>query len=83
MTDNVTSLRGDPVIQRKPNPAVVELFEDMLEAARPGEIIGFIGAIIDSDGCSLIRRAGIATRGLLGALTIAQHRLIRDFEAEE
>ena len=78
--DNVASLYGNPVIQKKANPGVVKLLEELLESARSGVVIGFAGAVIDCDDCSAPRRAGVATRGLLGALAIAQHRMIREFE---
>ena len=83
MTDNVQSLHGDPVIQRKADPDVVKLLKGMLEEAQSGEIIGFVGAILHCNDLSSICRAGIATRVLLGSLTMTQHCLIRDFEAEE
>ncbi len=78
MTDNVQSLRGGPVIKREPVPDVVKLFEDLLEAAQSGEIVGFAGAYLHCDDCTSYRRAGMITRGLLGALAIVQYRLLSE-----
>ncbi len=73
--ENVASLWGDPIITNKPDSDVVELFEEMLEAARSGEIIGFAGAVLHGDRSTSRRKAGTSSYAMLGALTAVLHRL--------
>ncbi len=78
MDHNIESLFGDAVVTHKPNPDVIKALEEVLEMARSGEIVGFVGAVLHGDDSTTIRRAGYSTRGLIGTLVIAEHLLILD-----
>lgn len=78
--DNVVSIHGGPVIQKVRRDDVVEELEEMLEMARSGEIVGFAGAILYHDAATGVRRAGLATRALIGAIETAKFHLLSESE---
>ena len=83
MTDkpesNVESLYGGAVIADfDTHPAVIELLEEMLEAAQSGEILGFTGVVMHSDGSTSLREAGLSNRSTIGGLEVAKIRLVMD-----
>lgn len=66
---------GVLVKERQPNTDTVELLEDMLAMAKAGEAVGFSGAILYFDGVAAVRRAGLASHALTGAVFAALHRM--------
>jgi len=57
--------------------AVVKVLEHLLEQARAGEIDAFAGGFSRTDGATAhVLAGGYVTSGMIGALTIVQHRII-------
>lgn len=80
--EKVSSLFGGAVItgDKEPDPDLVEELENLLEAAKAGEIIGLAGAILYFDKTTSTRCVGTVNRATLGALMITQHGLIHLFK---
>lgn len=70
---NVVGLNGAPVPRAgEPRPEVVERLERLLEMARSGEIQGVGAAVLYRDDSTQVFAVGLATRGMLGAVTMLQ-----------
>ena len=52
MTDNVVSLRGEPIPQRESEPWIdaAEMLENLAGRVRAGEVIGVGVAFVEADG---------------------------------
>jgi len=71
MSDRVVSLGGGPIPDgNEAVPEVVELFEELLERARSGDIVGVCGGLAHFDGTTSGFRSGAQGRGLIGCLSI-------------
>lgn len=75
---NVKSINGS-VIQGEPNPRVVALLEQQLEAARRGEVSGVAIATLSPDGCAGALWAHQSEYfSLIGAVARLQYKLLDD-----
>ena len=79
MSDKVVSLHGTPVpTQNEPNPTLINELEQLLAAARSGEIVGLAGAYVRSDRITHYVYAGqVDSYGLIGGLECVKERLVR------
>ena len=59
------------------NPEVVKELEELLDKARAGDITGLAYVSLHAGDFSTAASAGRLTRGVIGALAILQHRLIK------
>lgn len=80
--DNVKSLFGGPVIQRKPDADTVEMLERLAEKARSGEIVGVGAVVLYSDQANGFCKAGSATPGTLGQIALMQAAYVRELEGD-
>ena len=77
MTEKVTSLFGGPTGVLAPSEFVIRELEELLEAARSGEVIGMVVGLALYDGCSRYRIAGtVGSYGLLGSVRLAEADLV-------
>lgn len=75
---NVTTIKGN-VLPGTPNPRVIELLEQQLEAARRGEVSGVAIATLSPDGCAGALWAHQSDYfSLIGAVARLQYRLLQD-----
>ncbi|WGR74331.1 MULTISPECIES: hypothetical protein [unclassified Bradyrhizobium] len=75
---NVVGLRGGEIrAPGEPDPLVVEGLEELLEAARSGEIKGIAVASLHHDGAVSGRRHGYQNYTLIGIMT----RMINDISS--
>lgn len=76
---NVEPIHAGVLIpQRSVDADTVRVLEEMLAAARSGEIIGFAGAVLLFGGLAARRRAGTGSYSLAGALQSSVHILHRE-----
>lgn len=76
-TDNVTALRGGPVLARVPNDGCISYLRNLLEQAESGEVVGFVGSALHGDGKASYVIAGIiGTYALVGGIEMAKAELI-------
>lgn len=78
--DNVRSLFGQPIVRREVNPACVKILEQMVEAARSGEVVGVALVAVYSDEGTTTRRGGVLTIGALGQISRLHARVMRDLD---
>lgn len=77
MSDNVISLTGSAVVQRKPNESCVSELRALLEMAEAGEIVGFAGAILHGDASAAYRVFGtVGGYGMVGAVECVRSHLV-------
>jgi len=77
MSEKVTSLFGGPTGVLAPSEFVIRELEELLEAARSGEVIGMVVALALHDGCSRYLIAGtIGGYSLLGSVRLAESELV-------
>lgn len=80
--DNVKSLFGGPIVQREANTACVKILEEMLDAAKSGEVVGVALAAVYSDRGTTCRAGGVATYGLVGQLVRVQRDVLVDLDGD-
>jgi hypothetical protein len=75
MSENVVSLKGDPIQSQKASQDVVDELEEWLQRAKAGEIAGIAIAAYYRDGASGHRMAGALSRSMIGQLFSLMQRI--------
>jgi hypothetical protein len=85
MTSNVVGIRpGQAVSAKEPNPAAIEVLEELLELARSGEVVGVAVAAYFAGGATTWRVGGVHGRGTIGVLEIMKTDFVmRDLKESE
>lgn len=74
---NVSSLHGGAVITATPNQPCIDELERILEAAKSGDIIGFVMASVNGNKTTSYTIAGIAGGfPLVGAIEMAKQEIV-------
>lgn len=77
--EKVVSLRGEPIIQPGViQPDLIGALEELLEAAKAGELAGFSAALLYKDDCTSFRINGRRNRGLLGCVEMMKFALLQE-----
>lgn len=77
MSDKVTAIFGGPTYEREPHPDAIRAAEELLEAVKSGEIIGFGVAKLGFDGLASYELAGtIGSYSMIGAVEVIKSILI-------
>ena len=76
--EKVEGIFGGAVIEAfDTHQGVIEVLEELLKAAKSGEILGFAGAAVHRDQCTSQHYIGFSNQSLIGALVEVQYRLVR------
>lgn len=77
MTDNVVSMKGDPILQPgEPVPSVVEWCEQLVERARAGEIKGIACCVVFADDATGAAIRGQISYALVGRMHAVSQEVI-------
>lgn len=81
--DKVVSLRTGEPISLEPREDVIKLAEDLLAAARSGDVVGMTVARLHRDDSTSYERAGDTSRALFGATVLLEVMVAKHLTARE